>query len=79
MDSQGAEDGQKVIELTDVDFQRIYKEVYAFTNWVPQHAYILPLLLDELDLVKHRKAEEPAKIKSMSNAELVPSTATEGE
>lgn len=51
------------VELGDSEFERVYKEVYA-GRYEPKMAFLLPVLLNELNVARVRNAAEAEAIKN---------------
>jgi len=55
------------IQLSRTDFDRIYDEMHKCSKWPAFQAFAVPVLLDELSVVKNRtQAEDEAKLEEFN-------------
>ena len=60
---KAVDDKADYIYISDTDFQRIYDEIYK-CSFVPQMAFLAPVLYDELDKIKNRSLDEDERLKA---------------
>ena len=59
---KACEDEMDYIEISAADLDKIREEVFK-TKYLPMHAFIAPLLFDELDAIKNRDITVDAKLR----------------